>query len=313
MAEAGIALAPEPKSADTTGEVEGLGVCVDAVGGTASYPVSKAERLRQFILQVIADCDEEGEGGGKVSKDSLESLVGKEKWLAHLAPQVARHLASAHSVVRSPCPVDRVKPPKDLAADQRLVLQVLDSDPHVPLVPKAVFPPWCEHRVMFTDACNTGWGGFSYEPPYFYYAWHTWPAHVEAALRARPRLLSISAGELFAEKEFFHMITQAALPQPYCTGMQDNNAARGAATRGSSSAPQMAPLAEALDAEATAQSTALRTVRVGTKENAVADALSRGDDGLARQRARELRARAVRLQFVESRYEALDQVIGISR
>ena len=75
----------------------------------------------------------------------------------------------------------------------------------------------------------------------------------------------------------------------------------------------MAPLAEALDAEATAQRTALRTVRVGTKENAVADMLSRGDDGPALQRARELRARAVRLYFVESRYEALDQVIGMTR
>ena len=158
---------------------------------------------------------------------------------------------------------------------------------------------------MFTDACNAGWGGFAYEPPYFYYTHHCWPADIAGALRARPRITPMSAAELFAEKEFFHLLYSSAPHQPYCTGMQDNDAARGAATKGSSPSVHMAPLAEALDADAAARGVALRTVRVGTKENAVADALSRGDTTLALQRARELRATVVRLSICESRYSAL--------
>ena len=64
---------------------------------------------------------------------------------------------------------------------------------------------------------------------------------------------------------------------PTCSvGGTYNEAARAAATKGTSSAPAMAPLAHALAAAAAAAGVALRTLRVSTDENTISDQLSRG-------------------------------------
>ena len=71
-------------------------------------------------------------------------------------------------------------------------------------------------------------------------------------------------------------------------------------------------MAEALDAEATALGTAMRTLSVTTAENRISDRLSRGGEGPVLARARELRATPKRVWVKEDRYAVLSQVIGMS-
>ena len=293
MEEAGIAMAGGKKKVESEGEVEGLGVCVCPARWAAFYPPEKAVRLKAFMEAVIA----RAVGDGLVSKLEVESLVGVQKWVAQVAPQVAPLLASGYKVAYAKSAAEKVSPSATFVADQRKVLQILESKPEVPLVPRAAFPAIASHRVALQDACEDGMGGVCLEGGVIFFFIEAWPQPVLDALHARPRQLYMSTAELFAARAWVQRLCETLPHDPHFTDFTDNEAARGAATKGTSKSLQMAPLAEALDRYMADVQVALRTRRVTTKENKMADELSRGECGALLRRARELGHPARRLRF----------------
>ena len=91
----------------------------------------------------------------------------------------------------------------------------------------------------------------------------------------------------------------------FITNFTDNDAAKAAANRGSSSKEGMARPANWLDDATHDAGIIMRTVRVTTKENAIADALSRGDVEYALEMAAELGliARRLEIQPTHALYE----------
>ena len=96
-------------------------------------------------------------------------------------------------------------------------------------------------------------------------------------LRALARRdLSIGPAELTAELAAVLLaIERRGAAAPFFTDFTDNESARVAATKGTSGAASMAPMAHELASATAAAGVTLRTLRVTTKENAVSDALSR--------------------------------------
>ena len=89
--------------------------------------------------------------------------MGKEKWVAGVAPQVNPLLASGYRITNADCPLERVPVSDAFLRDQQKILEILDSKPEVPLVPKATFPGLAFHRVALQDACEDGMGGVCIE------------------------------------------------------------------------------------------------------------------------------------------------------
>ena len=105
------------------------------------------------------------------------------------------------------------------------------------------------------------------------------------------------AGELFAE---LHMLRLAAKRFPNAgrvTDFNDNDTARGAAEKGSSRSDWLNQMAQSINTLAANQSWALRTLRVASLENQLADWLSRdGVESIARIKE-FARAHDLRLDF----------------
>ena len=94
----------------------------------------------------------------------------------------------------------------------------------------------------------------------------------------RRREISICSTELAAELAAVMIALESGASVQYITDFTDNEAARVAATRGTSTSVAMAPLAHELAAVMVESGCALRTLRVTTKENELADHLSRDGD-----------------------------------
>ena len=146
-------------------------------------------------------------------------------------------------------------------------------------------------------------GGWFVSDTHFYYYMEPWPdataaVDLGAALKARPRRWWITHSELLAEAFAAEAVFEHMPHVTHLTDFTDNEAARGAANRGSSSASEgMHVAAVWLDDAATAAGVTMRTVRVSTTENWVADQLSRGESAPAERAAVELGLTPCRIYF----------------
>ena len=133
-----------------------------------------------------------------------------------------------------------------------------------------------DSTVVFHDASGSfGVGGWFIDGDTFYFVSKAYPQEIQAAMRASPPVISISATELLATSMMVALARERRPRAPYITSFTDNEAARAAATKGGSGSAAMAPVAERLARETADGGFLLRALRVSTKENTVADGLSR--------------------------------------
>jgi len=214
---------------------------------------------------------------GWVDRAEVESVAGKLKWVAHVAPSLQPRLTSAFAMAHARGRPAKVRPSAAFLCDMDHILRALDTLPRRPLMPRSEFPPLddAESTVMFQDASGTwGVGGFFVDGAEMVYFSEQYPDDVAASLAARH--ISIGPAELAAELATVLLALERRGAAPYFTNFTDNESARVAATKGTSSSPTMAPLAHALAAATTRAGALLRTVRVSTDENKISDGLSRG-------------------------------------
>ena len=302
MSDADILMAEGSKAVDSTVGMEALGVWIDVVNMTASLTQERKAAIAKVAGDVLTRADNEGE----IPRRAVESLVGKQKWLAHVAPQVNRMLASAYALVHAPGHSPQVTPSKRFLADQNAILELIPNLVDVPLVSRSAFAPFghATHAIAFQDASECfGMGGWFVSDTTFYYYSEPWPdataaVDLGAALRARPRRWWITHSELLAEAFAAEAVFEHMPHITHLTDFTDNEAARGAANRGSSSAsPGMHVAAALLDDMSTAAGVTMRTVRVTTSENWIADQLSRGELGPAERAAIALGLTPCRVHF----------------
>ena len=262
--------------------MEVLGVMVDPPKQALRYPPRKIPTLKKEIkaaLELPADAT--------VPRKKIESLVGKEKWMAHVALELNHLLASGYAVAK--CGAKHVGLGEQFRVDQRRILDALDDLPDVPLVPASLFPQVGApgHCLVFQDAStSTGHGGWFIWKGTLYSVHGVWPEAVLNAFASKE--WSISPAEAWAEVVLLELARVHAPDATTVTDFTDNESTRAAANKGRSSSAAMNPLARAL-AELSAQpGRVVRTLRVTTKENLLADELSRGLHDAAKKAAREL-------------------------
>ena len=282
--EAGI----DDKAEYNTEKIEGLGVEVDAAMGVLRYPPRKISGLRQSIRAVLAKTKAQ-------PITNVSSLIGKEKWLAHVALELDHFLRSGYAIAK--CNAPYVVLSAQFRIDQEAVLRSLDEPHDVPLVAASAFPPpeSPSTLLVFQDAStSTGIGGWFARGGTLYFVHEEWSA---AQLRLfADGTWSISPAEAWAELVLLSLAATHAPDARTVTNFTDNESTRAAARRGSSRSSAMDPLARAIAALGVQDGRITRTVRVTTKENALADALSRGDYDAVTVAAAHLRLHAVRLR-----------------
>ena len=273
MAEAGVAMAEGEKRVNSSDDVEALGIGINAAQGFVYYPDKKRVRLEQRIAALL----EQAGSGKAVSRADVESLMGKEKWVAHIAPSLQPRLRSACAMVHARGRPSHVVASADFIEDQKAILAALPNLPRRPLAPRAEFPQLdaADSTVIFQDASGSwGIGGFFVDGDDACYFSEPYPPDLLRALARRE--LSIGPAELAAELAAVLLaIERRGAAAPFFTDFTDNESARVAATKGTSGAASMAPMAHELASATAAAGVTLRTLRVTTKENAVSDALSR--------------------------------------
>ena len=285
MTEAGIAMAEDKKEASEA-EIEALGVMVSAAEGCVYYPDSKRERLEAIMDRVL----EEAAAGRALARTEIESLMGKLKWVAHIAPSLAPRLASGFAMAHARGRPPRVRASAAFVADQQLIRGRLASLPRLPLVPRTEFPPLqaAQSVLAFQDASGEwGVGGMFVRGGCMYFMQARYPPDVQAALRSRD--ISIATTELAAELAMVQLVLRVREGEEelYITNFTDNEAARAAATKGTASAASMAAAAEELARLVGTAGVALRTARVTTDENKITDGLSRGSRARLHAAAKE--------------------------
>ena len=270
-------------------EMEALGIEVDVVAKVLRYPPRKKPALKSAIGEVLAVPK-----GGTIKRKKVERLVGREKWLTHVALELDHLLSSAYATAHAkPAHVgvgDRLRD------DQLAILTALDDLPDVPLVPASAFPTMeaANSLVVFQDAStSTGYGGWFVWESVFYYAFGAWEAGVHEAFREGE--WSISPAEAWAELLMLELAAEVAAGARAVTDYTDNESTRAAARKGRSRSDAMRPIAERIAALSGVRGRVTRTLRVSTSENHLADALSRGDTAAAEAAARELGIPARRL------------------
>ena len=185
-------------------------------------------------------------------------------------------------------------------ADQLHITNIIPSLADVPLIPRSVFPPFvhAHHVIAFQDASESyGIGGWFFSESTFFYFLEPWPEMLGEALRERPRRWFITHGELVAEAFAIHAVIEQIPSTEYLTDFTDNDAAKGAANKGSSASEGMDVAAHWMDVACQSAEVVLRTERVTTLENKVADLLSRGLEQPALDAARLLGLRPERLRY----------------
>ena len=287
--EAGIAMAGGEKAEFKYDVMESLGVEVDLRSKTLRYPPRKIPALKTAISEVLAVPK-----GGNIKRKKIEKLVGKEKWVAHVALEIDRFLASAYAAANAKPAVIGVG--DRLRSDQQEILAALDNLPEVPLVPASAFPPPESEQslVIFQDAStSTGYGGWFIWDSILFYVADAWPSAVrQAFLDGR---WSISPAEAWAELLMLFLASQVASEATAVTDFTDNESTRSAARKGRSSSDAMRPIAEGIAAFSGQTGRVVRTLRVTTLENKLADALSRGEEEAAAKAALALGIPAQRL------------------
>ena len=279
MVEAGILMAEGEKAEDSLVCIEGLGIYINIPSRSASLTSAKKTRIKDTAVKLLNGCGVSG--CGQTERDEVESLVGKEKWLAHVAPQINSHLTSAYKLAHAPGKSKRVTANPRFVQDQQTIIHMIPALPDIPLVPRSTFPPfWNErHAFAFQDASEKfGIGGWFISDTHLFYYIEPWPTHLGEALRARPRRWYITHGELLAEVITVHAVIEKLDDIDFLTDFTDNDAAKGAANRGSSSSEGMDVAAHWLDVQCQEAGISMRSERVTTKENSVSDLLSRGEE-----------------------------------
>jgi hypothetical protein len=278
MAEAGVELAEGEKREESTEEIEALGVMVSVAEECVYYPEEKRRRVEGRIDRLLG----EAAAGRMVERAQVESLMGKPKWVAHVAPSMAPRLRSGFAMAHARGRPHMVRVSTQFVADQQVIRAEMGRLPRVPLVPRSAFPPLHAPQsvVGFQDAAGEwGIGGFFGMGGKLYFYQEKYPPDVLKALRSR--LISIATTELAAELALVQMVVEQRRAEGrggealYVTDFTDNEGARAAAQRGTATSPTMAPIAEEMARLAAAEGVALRTARVTTDENKLADGLSR--------------------------------------
>lgn len=288
-ADAGVAMAGGEKAEFKYDVMESLGVEIDLQSKTLRYPPRKIPALQTAIREVLAVPK-----GGNIRKKKIEKLVGKEKWVAHVALEIDHCLASAYATANAKPTMVGVG--DRLRSDQQQILAALDNLPEVPLVPASAFPPPESEQslVVFQDAStSTGYGGWFVWRDVLYFVADAWPPAVRQAFT--DGRWSISPAEAWAELLMLSLASQVAADATAVTDFTDNESTRAAARKGRSSSATMRPIAERIAALSSVSGRVVRTLRVTTLENKLADALSRGEEDAAVKAARELGIPAHRL------------------
>ena len=281
MAEAGVELAGGDKAVDSLEELIALGVHIDLETETVGYPKEKARRLTLRMEGALV----EARAGKTVGRAELESLVGKLVWAAHVAPDLNPLMASSYAALRGGGPRKgrsrgRVQVGKRWINDQVEILGRLPNLPRVPLVSTSTFPAMEEagSAVIFQDA-STGYGigGFVWAEGSLVWMAERWPPHIYPMFQGVDRRIPITAGELFAELVMVYHLARRGGKVGFVTDFCDNEAAKAAANKGSSTSLSMVDMAARLAEEVTRAEMVIRTLRVSSKENSVSDGLSRGE------------------------------------
>ena len=276
MVEAGVEMAEGEKREESQVEMEALGVVVSAAEECVYYPDKKRERVERIIDHML----NRAAAGQMVERRQVESLMGKLKWVAHVAPTLAPRLASGFAMARARGRPAKVRPSAQFVADMRAVRGELGSLPRIPLAPRSEFPPIHTRASVlgFQDASGSwGIGGFFVSGDTLFFYQEQYPADIRRALERRE--ITIATTELAAELALVAAVAarrrSGEVEAAYMTDFTDNEAARAAAQRGTASSATMAPLAEELARLVAAEGLALRTARVTTDENKLTDGLSR--------------------------------------
>ena len=177
----------------------------------------------------------------------------------------------------------------------------------LPLVPASYFPAFGSfvHIVGLQDASSTtGGGGWLLVEGKMHGISVRWPLWLIEAMRQMR--YSISPAELWTELALLVILlrVQRRCVHSFVTDFTDNESARAAANRGRSATASMHPIAQAIARIANRDDITLRTLRVSTKENATADAMSR-EGGI--QAGKDLAAR-LGVEFVEHIIEQDDDL-----
>ena len=261
----------EDKNEFTDKEMEALGVEVDPPKQAVRYPPRKVGALEDGIREALATPD-----GGTIPRKKIETLIGKEKWMAHVALEINHLLASGYAVAK--CGAPHVGLGAHFRTDQQALLNALRAGlPDTPLVPASRFPQVNDptHCLVFQDAStSTGFGGWFIWQGTLFHVEEEWPQCVLAAFK--DGRWSISPAEAWIEVVMLVLAQQHAPDAAAVTDFTDNEATRAAANNGRSGSEAMDPLARELAALASHPGRIVRTLRVTTGENKLADELSRG-------------------------------------
>ena len=277
-----FAMSAEKDEARVDEPLEALGVEVDPSQHVLRYPPRKIPALQKDIRTAL-----ELPASATTPRKRIESLVGKEKWMAHVALELNHLLASGYAVAK--CGATHVGLGEQFRKDQRRILEALDDLPDVPLVPASRFPQVGApgHCLVFQDAStSTGFGGWFIWNGTLFSVHGVWPDEVLKAFASKA--WSISPAEAWAEVVMLALAQEHAPDATTVTDFTDNESTRAAARNGRSNSEAMNPLARALAELSSQPGRVVRTLRVTTKENLLADDLSRGVHAAARQAAKEL-------------------------
>ena len=242
--------------------MESLGVEVDLRSKSLRYPPRKIPALKAAISEILAVPK-----GGTIKRKKIEKLVGKEKWVAHVALEIDRFLASAYAAANAKPTVIGVG--DRLRSDQQMIRDALDNLPEVPLVPASAFPPPESEGslIVFQDAStSTGYGGWFIWKSILFYVADAWPSAVRQAFT--DGRWSISPAEAWAELLMLSLASQVAAEATAVTDFTDNESTRSAARKGRSSSDAMRPIAEGIAAFSGQKGRVVRTPRVTNESRA---------------------------------------------
>ena len=261
--------------------IEFLGVEVE--GEVQHYPERKVEPLAQRALDLVSMGQV-----GMIRREEVATVVGKEKWAAHLALDINPHLASGYAIANAPGRSAWLASNETFAMDQNTIAEILRSRPTLPLVPSSTFPPLGDVRsvLIFQDA-STSWGaaGWLLVRGVMHAVRVEWPEWVKALIKERK--WSISPGEAW----IMHVLLTMALAEAQKEGMveafystfTDNESARSAHNKVKARPIAMTTIARAMAECRKAGGMRTRALRVATHENKSADAASRQDGERAAQ------------------------------
>ena len=126
LASVGVAMAEGEKRVDSDSEVEALGIMVSAAERCVYYPEKKKDRLRKRMEALLAAA-----ATGWVDRAEVESVAGKLKWVAHVAPSLQPRLTSAFAMAHARGRPAKVRPSAAFLCDQDHILRALDTLPRL--------------------------------------------------------------------------------------------------------------------------------------------------------------------------------------